>query len=296
MWLMELRNHGVHTMLATNTDSVYPPCNKAIFPLLKDVVHTVNMQHHLISCFIDYNRTLNTDQVAAVDCSDQPVYALSKICQWFYPAKFGFPMYFPMLGALHIEKALLIVHSKLIGGTDVDAIIGDNRINIIGLQNAVLDVNHIYISRYSLKLCSAALYACLKGAHHKSGSQIDLLPWAQLMASECLMFKYWLTVLQFEIDFLVFLRSIREGNFSLYVVTLRTLIKWFFIFDQYNYARWTSVHVHELVMLPTTCPYLYNEFKKGKFAVQISHRKFSKIHYDHAHTKQQDHKVIKWDN
>ena len=257
-----------------HTDSVYPPRNKAIFPLLKDVVHTVNMQHHLISCFIDYNRTLNTDQVTAVDCSDQPVYALSKICQWFYPSKFGFPMYFPMLGALHIEKALLIVHSKLIGGTGVAAIIGDNRIHIIGLQNAVLDVNHIYKSRYSLKLCSAAVYACLKGAHHKSGSQIDLLPWAQLMASECLMFKYWLTVLQFEIDLLVFLRSIREGNFSLYVVTLRTLIKCFFIFDQYNYARWTSVHVHDLVMLPTTCPYLYNEFKKGKFAVQISQKIF----------------------
>ena len=210
-----------------HTDSVYPRYNKVIFPLLKDAVHTVNMQHHLISCFIDYNRTLDTDQVTAVDCSDQPVYALSKICQWFYPSKFGFPMYFPMLGALHIEKALLIVHSKLIGGTGVDAIIGYNRINIIGLQNAVLDVNHIYESRYSLKLCSATLYACLKGTH-KSGSQIDLLPWAQVMASECMMFKYWLTILQFEIDFLVFLRSIREGNFSLYVVTLRTLIKCFF--------------------------------------------------------------------
>ena len=51
------------------------------------------------------------------------------------------------------------------------------------------------------------------------------------------------------------------------------------------------MHVHDLVMLPTTCPYQYNEFKKGKFAVQISHRKFSKIHYDHAH--EQSNKTIK---
>ena len=43
------------------------------------------------------------------------------------------------------------------------------------------------------------------------------------------------------------------------------------------------MHVHDLVMLPTTCPYLHNELKKGKFSLQISHRKFSKIHYDHAH-------------
>ena len=129
-----------------------------------------------------------------------------------------------MLGALHIEKALLFVHSKLIGGTGVDTIIGDKRVNIIRLQSAVLDVNHMYKSCYSLQLCSATLYSCLKDSHCKSGSQIELLPWAQRMANECLMFKYWLTVLQFEIDFVVFFRSIREGNFSLYVVTLRTRV------------------------------------------------------------------------
>ena len=78
-------------------------------------------------------------------------------------------MYFPMFGTLHIEKALLIVHSKLIVGTGIDAIIGDNGANIIG---DVLDLNHIYKSRYSLKFCSATLYACLKEAHHKSVSQV----------------------------------------------------------------------------------------------------------------------------
>ena len=130
-----------------HTDSVYPLCNKASFPLLKDVVHKVKVQHHLISCFIDYNRTLYTDQVTDVDCSDQPVYIFSQICQWFYPLKFGLPM----LGALHIENTLMIVHSKLIAGQGVDAIIGDKGVNIIGLQSAVLDVNHIYKFHYSLK-------------------------------------------------------------------------------------------------------------------------------------------------
>ena len=146
--------------------------NKAIFTFIKNVVHTVNIQHHLISCFIDYNTTLNKDQVTDVDCSDQPVYAFSKICLWFYPSKFGFPMYFPMLGQLHIEN----VHSKPIAGTGVDAIIGDKGVNIIGLQSAVLDVNHIYKSRYSPKLCSTTLHARLKEAHHKSGPHLDILP------------------------------------------------------------------------------------------------------------------------
>ena len=61
------------------------PSNSSIFPLLKDVVHTPDMQHHLIKLCIEYRNTLNPQQVTAVDCSDQPIYALSKIFQWKYP-------------------------------------------------------------------------------------------------------------------------------------------------------------------------------------------------------------------
>ena len=68
-----------------------PSCNSCIFPLLKDVVHTINMQHHLISLFIEYTHYLNPQQVTAVDCSDQPIFALSKINQWliFIPSIFS---------------------------------------------------------------------------------------------------------------------------------------------------------------------------------------------------------------
>ena len=59
--------------------SIPPPCNKAILPLLRDVVHKFDMQHHLIT------NKLNPLQVTAVDCSDQPIYALSKMDQWLYP-------------------------------------------------------------------------------------------------------------------------------------------------------------------------------------------------------------------
>ena len=55
------------------------PSNSSIFSLLKDVVHTLDIQHHLIKLCIKYTNTLNPQQVTAVDCSDQPIYALSKI-------------------------------------------------------------------------------------------------------------------------------------------------------------------------------------------------------------------------
>ena len=55
------------------------PSNSSIFPLLKDVAHTLDMQHHLIKFCIEYTNTLNPQQVTAVDCLDQPIYALAKL-------------------------------------------------------------------------------------------------------------------------------------------------------------------------------------------------------------------------
>ena len=77
------------------------PLNSSIFPLLKDVVHTPDMQHHLTKLCIEYTNTLNPQLLTGLDCSDQPIYALSKIIQWKYP-KFAFPKYFALFGVLHI--------------------------------------------------------------------------------------------------------------------------------------------------------------------------------------------------
>ena len=223
-----------------------PPCNKSILPLLKDVVHTLDMQHHLISIFIDYTKTLNPKQITAVDCSDQPIYALSKINHWLFP-NFAIPRYFPLFGGLHIEKALLIAHGNLIGGSGLEDVLGDMRIETIGLQTAALDVNHIHKGRYAIQLSLVAIYACLKEAYTQSNSEVSIFQWANEVAKHNLMFKYWLLILNFEIDYLIFIRSLREGNFLLFVNILKSLVKWFFIFDQYNYSRWISVHLQDLL-------------------------------------------------
>ena len=65
------------------------PSTSFIFPLLKDVAHTPDMQQHVMKLCIEYINTLNPWQVTAVDCSDQPVDSLGKIIQLKYP-KFAF--------------------------------------------------------------------------------------------------------------------------------------------------------------------------------------------------------------
>ena len=68
-----------------------------------------------------------------------------------------------------------------------------------------------------------------------------------------IMSKYWYLILQFQTDYLVFIRSLRKRNCKLFLNVHQSLVKWFFIFDQYNYARWISVHVQDLLTLKVTC-------------------------------------------
>ena len=105
------------------------------------------------------------------------------------------------------------------------------------MLTAAVDVNHIKKSTYALQITAVSLYRCLLDAYEKQGGTGDVFDWAEKNLSENVATKYWLTVLQFELKFLTFIRSIREGNFILYVLSLQALMIWFFILDKYNYAR-----------------------------------------------------------
>ena len=142
-----------------------------------------------------------------------------------------------------------------------------------------MNVNRIHKARSSVQLSVMSIYTCLKKAHKASNSVLPLFSWTEERSSYSRMFKYWMLIMKFQINYLVFIRS------------MISLVKWFFIFDRYNYARWLSVHIQDLLSLPITSPQLYQEFEKGNFVVQISSRELSRIHYDQTH--EQSNKTIK---
>ena len=73
---------------------------------------------------------LNPLQTPA-DVSDQPVYALTKEVQWKMPNEFGEHQYFAMLGGLHIEQCLLVIHGQLIKGSGLHEILNKNHLSIM---------------------------------------------------------------------------------------------------------------------------------------------------------------------
>jgi len=104
---------------------------------------------------------------------------------------------------------------------------------------------------------------------------------------------FWSTALELELLVLEFVRSIREGNFSMYVEILAKLVPWMFALDQIHYARWLPIHIRDLANLKERHPSVFAEFEQGKFVVQKSQHLFSKIALDH--NQEQENEMIKGD-
>ena len=80
------------------------------------------------------------------------------------------------------------------------------------------------------------------------------------------MAHFWSLVINIQIEILVFVRSTREGNFHLYVQSLRNLLKWLFALDHANCATWLTTHVLDFISLPTTHSDVYQQILKGFFS------------------------------
>ena len=162
--------------------------------------------------------------MAAVDFSDKPIDALSKITQRKKLES--------LLCLEHFTLKLLTVNEHLVARAGIDGLLGNTSIDTSGLQTATVDVNHIHKARYFIQQSVVSIYTCLKEALEAINSA--------LLERSSSSIKYWVLIMKFQIDYLVFVRSMREDNFKFFVKILIFLVKWFFILDHYNCA--TFIH------------------------------------------------------
>lgn len=265
------------------------PGINAIMPMINTPVHTLETQYHIMSINKKTTNFLNESQTP-IDVCDQPVYALTRIIQWKYPHEFGLGHYFSLLGGLHIEQQNLVLHGELINGSGLKEILDTNELSIIGTSVAV-DVNDIKRARYCLQVVACVMFMKLKDAHKNSGSSLPLMQWLEERVLTSEMCYYWKLILDFQVLILTFIRSIREGNFQVYIESFVSIVKWYFALDHYNYARWSTVHCFDLMMLEKTCPDLHEQFELGNFSFQKTNSEYSRIALDQVH--EQNNKVIK---
>ena len=162
---------------------------------------------------------------------------------------------------------------------------------LIVRTDSLVTVNHIKNARYCVQVAAYVMFSLLTSAHKKSGDKGPVLQWLKNQSEESKMCHYWYIIIDWMLNLLIFVRSIREGNLSLYVSSLKQVVKWYYACDHYHYAHWVTVHLYDLVNFPTTSPYLYKCFSDGYFAFQKSNKKFSLMGIDQAH--KQNNVVIK---
>ena len=93
--------------------------------------------------------------------------------------------------------------------------------------------------------------------------------------------KFWLIYLDMVELLLNTIFSLRSGSWHLYVECMRDIVPWTFAYDRFNYSRYLTAHLGEMLALEENHPFVYNEFCKGNFTIQMSDTKrFARMEAD----------------
>ena len=260
------------------------------------MIKSVAMIRHAMDVVRLAVEMLNPSQIPIITC-DQPLYALAKQIQWSWPSSHGEDRYVVMFGGLHIEMVALKMLGDLLEDSGWTGALVQAGITTSGLADSFLKATHVTRSRRAHQVTASSLYLLMKKAYddytENTEEALPLEKWCDVKASACPQFQFWLIILRLELHVLSFIRSIREGNFNLYIESLKKLVPWCFALDHINYARWIPVHLIDKISLEKSHPNIYAEFVKGKFVVKKTQHAFSAIAIDQAH--EQNNALVKGD-
>ena len=91
--------------------------------------------------------------------------------------------------------------------------------------------------------------------------------------------KFWWQYMQMVGILLQHIRAQRDGIWDLHLDAFRQMLPYFFRYDHHNYARWGTVYLAEMHMLPAE---VESEFQAGNFVVKDSNHTFNQVDPDHS--------------
>ena len=178
-----------------------------------------------------------------------------------------------MLRGLHIEMTDWEALGKWLDSSGWTAALVQADVAAPGKADSFIKPSHVSETRHAHQATAAALYTLLQKAYTSYVEEHNDHPgnfdeWSQLKEDENPQFKFW--SLKLGIHFLCVVRSLREGNFHLYIQALQKIAHLMFALDHPNNARWLPVHIRDMMLLEECHLDVAAEFKKG-------------ISLDHAH-------------
>lgn len=90
---------------------------------------------------------------------------------------------------------------------------------------------------------------------------------------------------------LLFIRSVRSGNWELHLACVEYFIKYFFALDLFNYSRMLSLYIAEMKEVKRTNPAVWEQFQKGNWVVRKTQASFCALGADEA--LEQENRTLK---
>ena len=201
-----------------------------------------------------------------------------------------------MFGGLYIEMAAFKVLGKWLETSGWTRALSQAEVASSGTADSFLKASHVTKTRRAHQV-TCSLFILLRAAYNEytlecnNETSLDFASWCAKMSAEKPQFQFWYLTLLLELDVFTFIRSIREGNFGLYLASLTNLIPCFFALNHTNYARWLLVHVRDMKSLPANSPSTETQFQAGHFVIHKTLKKFSGLALDQAH--EQNNALVK---
>ena len=191
---------------------------------------------------------LNPCQIPVV-ALDQPLYAIIKKVQLTWPNEFGEDHFVVILGRLHIEIAFMSMIGDVLEGSGwVDALIKSG-LGSPGVVESFLSSSHVKRTRYAHEVTACTLYSLFRQAYQESDCDSSFNDFCDEQVKRHLHFRYWLIIMWLEVILLSFVRSLRQGNFELYIEPQKKLAPWIFGSDHINYVHWLPIDLRDILPL-----------------------------------------------
>jgi hypothetical protein len=180
--------------------------------------------------------------------------------------------------ALHIEMGFLKLIGTWLDGSGWTTALVDANIASSGTAELFIKATSVTRSRRAHQVTASSLYILLKKAYDNYTEEANpddddvhsFHDWCTNQATNCPQFYYWYTAFKLQLILLMFIRSIRLGDFSLYRDTLSLMLPWLFALNHTNYARWIPVHLRDMCLLLQISPDVATEFEQGSFMSRIT--------------------------
>ena len=178
------------------------------------------------------------------------------------------------MGPLQIKIAFLNAIGDWLEGSGWLAIFERARMTTDRCIDSFISGSKIKRSRNAYQVSLAALIKLARLAFEAQKEYLNCGDWTRHHCSESATVSYWLTVIDLEVLFFMFIRSLREE---------KNIVPWMFCLVHIHYARRLPVFLVDFRKMSNESNHVLEQFNKGYFTVSKTDRHFSNMGVDQAH-------------